>query len=267
MMTGTHGQSRHGEQVDQATEDTAVRTHNLKREADLRQQAVQRMRYMSIQHAMHAWEHRYSDPIAPYGLAFLYAQPAPQEGWLSLTAATELWLAGPEAGDLPRLLFDLNNAVAQELSKPDFDLRRDLANRVDEKMAEDAWYVGLGVSSLDTYSGTWEQACANVDRYVDVPAQIRLTMTDTTIILCDRRGLSDFNTLTVHSTQALSMSLVDTPYPWSAASAQDLHTDPAHTSVLRWMEELNLNLWRADNARLVAARQHEQGPGFRRRQP
>jgi hypothetical protein len=225
------------------------------------------MRYMSVQHAMHAWEHRYSDPIAPYGLAFLYAQPAPRQGWQTLTAATKLWLAGPEASDLPRLLFDLNNAVAQQLSNPDFDLRRDLANRVDEKMADDAWYVGLAVSSLDTYSGTWEQACARVDRYVDLPALIRLTLTDSTMIVCDRRGLSEFNAMTVHSTHALSPSAIDSPYPWSGATAQDLRTDDAHAPVFRWMEELNLSLWRVDNARLVAARQREQASGSRRRKP
>lgn len=250
MMTGTQGHPRQGDPASTAPEDQAIRDQDIQRELRLRQQAVQRMRYMSVQHAMHAWEHRYADPIAPYALAFLYAQPSPQQGWLALHAATKLWLAGPEAADLPRLLFSLNESAAQRLADPRFDLRRDFANRVDEKMADDAWYIGLGVSSLDTYSGTWGEACAKVNRCGDLPGQVRIVMTDSTVIVCDRRGLSEFNSLTVHSTHALSLQ--DGPYPWSAVGAQDLRADPAHTSVLRWMEELNLSLWRSDNARLVA---------------
>jgi hypothetical protein len=267
MMTGTHGNPRFGDPASAPPEDQAAApARDLKREANLRQQAVQRLRYMSIQHAMHAWEHRYRDPIAAYGLAFLYAQPDRRHGWLTLRAATKLWLAGPEAADLPRLLHRLNEAVTKQATDPDFDLRRDLANRVDDQMDEDAWYVGLGVSSLDTYSGTWEQACTTVDSYEDVPGQTRIVMTDSTLIVCDRRGLSDFNSMTVHSTHSLSLSLVDAPYPWSLASANDLRGDPAHASVLRWMEELNLSLFRADNTRLVA-RQHEQTSRSHRRQP
>lgn len=256
MMTDTQGDPP------SAQEDAVQAALNLQREAQLRQQAVERMRYMSVQHGMHGWEHRYSDPIAPYGLAFLYAHQTPQ-GWLSLTAATKLWLAGPESADLPRLLFDLNELVGQQSADPNYDLRRHLANRCDEKMAEDAWYVGLGVSSLDTYSGTWDQACASVDRFADLPATVRIVLRDSTTIVCDRRGLLEFNRLTVHSTHALSVSVMDSPYAWSAVSAQDLRTDNAHAPVLRWMDELNLSLLRADTARLV----NRQAPGNRRRRP
>src|SRR5947207_7538615 len=99
MMTGTHGYPRHGDPASSSVEDPAERSRDLRREVHLRQLAVQRLRYMSVRHAMHAWEQRYSDPIAPYGLAFLYAQP--DHGRLTLKAATKLWLAGPEAADLP----------------------------------------------------------------------------------------------------------------------------------------------------------------------
>jgi hypothetical protein len=227
---------------------------DLKREADLRQQALGRMRYMNIQHAMHAWDHRYRDPISPYGLAFLFAQPGPSGSWQTLGAATKLWLAGPESADLPRLLFDLNNAVMREAGNPDFDVRRDLANRIDDPMADDAWYIGLGLSSLDTRTGRWEQVCGAVDGHAHVPGLIRIVMIDSTMIVCDRRGLGEFNALTIRSTHSLSTSLLDTPHPWVGASAAELRGDPLHAPVLRWMEELNLTLWRADNARLAAAR-------------
>jgi hypothetical protein len=264
MMTGTHNHPRPGLPTEIPASEQTATPRDIEREANLRQQALMRLRYMNIQHAMHAWEHRYRDPIAAYALAFLYAQPDTRPDRLTLRAATKLWLAGPEAADLPRLLFQLNHAVAQQASDPDFDLRRDLANRVDEDMSQDAWYVGLGVSSLDTYTGTWEQACATVDSYENVPGQIRIVMTDSTTIVCDRRGLSQFSTLTVHATQAMARSLMDAPYPWSAVTVQQLHADPFHSPVLRWMDELNVSLWRADNARLVA---RQQASGSHRRQP
>jgi hypothetical protein len=266
MMTDTQGSPYRNVQASALPEDADARIWAIRRQAALRRHAIGRLRYMNTQHAMHAWERRYSDPLAPYGLAFLYAQPdhaQPEGGLLTLKAATRLWLAGPESANLPRLLFNLNNAVAQRGGDPDFDLRRDLADRFDEQMAEDACYVGLGVSALDTYSGTWQQACATVDRYADVPGQIRIVMTDSTMIMCDRRGLADFSSFTVQSTHALSESLIDTPYPYSAVAAQDFRTDPAHSEVLRWMEELNLSLWQADNARLVA---RQAGPRSHRRQ-
>ena len=229
-------------------------SQGFKREADLRQQAVDRLRYLSIQHAMHAWERRYRDPIAPYALAFLYAQPAQENNWQSMNAATKLWLAGPEASDLPRLLFDLNNMVAQHTGDQQFDIRRNLANRVDERMADDAWYIGLAVSSLDTYSGQWDQACKSVDTHTDLPATIRIVMIDSTMIVCDRRGHSEFNTMAIRSTHPLSMSMLDSPHSWTATTPFELRNDPHHAGVLRWMEELNLSLWRTDNARLAANR-------------
>jgi len=235
-------------------ESALFAAHDLKREADLRQQALERLRYMNIQHTMHAWDHRYRDPIASYGLAFLFAQPAPQRNWHSLKAATKLWLAGPESRDLPRLLFDMNNAVAREVGNPAFDVRRDLANRVDDGMQDDAWYIGLGVSSLDTYSGRWEEACATADGHSNVPGVARIVMIDSAMLVCDRRGVMDFNALAIRSTHSLSASLLDSPYPWTGASADELRTDPIHGTVFRWMEELNLNLWRADNARLASHR-------------
>ena len=232
-------------------------SQDFKREADLRQQAVERLRYLSIQHAMHAWERRYRDPIAPYAFAFLYAQPAPQQSWQSLNAATKLWLAGPEASDLPRLLFDLNNLVAQHTSDPEFDIRRNLANRVDDKMADDAWYIGLAVSSLDTYSGAWDRACKSVDSHADLPATIRIVMIDSTMIACDRRGHSEFNTMAIRSTHPLSMSMLDSPHSWTGITPSELRNDAQHAGVLRWMEELNLSLWRTDNARLAARRERQ----------
>lgn len=231
----------------------------LRREVDLRLQSVTRMRSMNLRHTMHAWQRRYNDPIAPYGLAFLYVQPGPQQ-WHVLSAATKLWLQGPEASDLPRLLFDLNELVTQESSNPDFDIRRDLANRSDDTMAPEAGFVGLGVSSLDTHTGSWAQVCSTVSRDGDIPGTIRVVLIDGTIVICERRGLLEFNALSLRATQPMGASTMDSLYPWKSVAAEDLQSDPEHGAVVKWMQELSLNLWRLDNQRLAGA-QRKGGPG------
>lgn len=227
---------------------------DLARDADLRLQAVQRLRFMSIQHAMHAWDHRYDDPIAPHGVAFLFAQPAQQPDWHSLHAATRLWLAGPEARDLPRLLYQFASAVTERTGDPGFDLRSELANRTDPEMADDAWYVGLGVTSLDTRTGTWEKACRRAGSHMEIPSVIRITLIDSTVVVGDRRGSNEFNAMSVKATQPLSVGGLDSPIPWSGVDPAVVRSDPEHASVLPWMEELNTVLWQADNTRLLSQR-------------
>src|SRR5262252_357603 len=99
------------------------------------------MRRMNLKHAQHAWDLRYSDPLAPYGLAFFFLQRAEQPGRFTVQAATKLWLAGPEVQDLPRLLFGLNDLVGRRMQAGPMDLRTELANRVDDAMDDDAYYI------------------------------------------------------------------------------------------------------------------------------
>lgn len=231
-------------------------THDPNREADLRQQALERLRYMNLQHAMYAWECRYRDPISPYGLAFLYVQPSSRGTWPELKAATKLWLDGPEAVDPARLLYGLNHAVVQESARSrDFDLRWDLANRADDGMLGDAWYVGLGLSSLDTYSGRWTTVRTTAGDYTEIPGLILIVMIDSTIVACNRRGANEFEAMDVHTSQPLGTSILDRVRPWSRVRCEDLRSDPGIGGMLRQMEELSLNLWRLDNARLVNRRQ------------
>lgn len=225
----------------------------------MRQQSLERLRYMNIQHAMHAWERRYHDPISPYGLAFLYVQASARGAWQELKAATKLWLDGPEAADPARLLYGLNHVVTQDSARSDFDLRRDLANRVDEGMQEDAWYVGIGLSSLDTYSGRWSAACATAADHTEIPGLMLIVMIDSTAIVCNRRGTNEFGILDVRTTCPLGTSSLDRLHPWSRVRGEELRADAGLGGVLRWLEELNLNLWRFDNSRLVNRRQNWPG--------
>jgi hypothetical protein len=246
--------------------DDSAREQERRRELDARrdqarhrQQAVNRMRLMSVKHAMHAWERRYHDPLAPHGLAFLFAHHDPAGG-LRLTAATKLWLASARTAQLQRVLFDLNEAVTATAWP--LDLREMFADRRDPEQADDAWYVGLGVTSLDTHTGTWSDACTRYTQYADVPAQIRVAMTDGTTIIGDRRGLAEYNALTLHSSRALDTSSIESAYPWARVSDQQLREDPVHAAVLHRMDQLNLTLWQADNAR-IDARSARPNPGHR----
>jgi hypothetical protein len=223
----------------------------LRRTVDLRQQALERLRLMNLKHAAHAWQRRNSDPIAPYGLAFLYAQPGPDstKPWLTVSAATKLWLAGDDTADLPRLLFTLNQTLAHHLDAPQsFDVRTQLANRTDPTMTANAWYVGLGVSSLDTSAGAWQQVVRQVDSDLDIPSITRIALIDGTIIVAERCGASDFHQLRVVSTQPLSIGHDTRFLTWTAVSDQSLRADPEHATVLRWLEELHTTLWRLDLA-------------------
>jgi hypothetical protein len=246
QTSASSGQDPPAQPVGDPIREMADRARAVK----MRQQAVARLKFMTLRHAQYAWERRYSDPIAPYGLAILYVQNDPI-GQPQVTAATKLWLAGPEAADLPRLLFDLIQVVGKDASRRGYDVSRDLANRVDDKRTEDAQYIGLGVSSLDTHTGTWSDARDSADYDTDIPATMRIVLLDKTIIVCDRRGLKEFNTLTVHSTAALSISgPLDSPYAYSFATPEDLGKDPLHGQVLRFMEELSHLIWRTEAARL-----------------
>jgi hypothetical protein len=228
---------------------------------DVRNQVVGRMRWMNLRHAQHAWEHRYRDPLAPYGLAFLFVQPDPtRSGRLLLKAATKLWLAGPETEHLPRLLFGLNDLVGRRMQAGPVNIRTELANRSDDGMSDDAYYVGVGLSSLDTHTGTWEQVRDRVDNLVDVPGQLLVVLTDQTTIVCDRRAFSEFNAFQINSTHSLGDVFINGVYRWSWSQPEQLRSDPAHAEVLHWLDTLNLTLWQADNARIVAARSPGRSP-------
>ncbi|MDP9792532.1 hypothetical protein J2S43_001044 [Catenuloplanes nepalensis] len=244
----------------------AVPAVHLSVDADmhLRRSALERLRLMNTLHARHAWEKRHADPIAAYGLALLYVAADDDHGRRGVKAATKLWLAEPKTADLPRLLYGLTLAVQAQAGNAGYDPRQELATSTD-KMDDGARYVGLGVSSLDTHSGTWDQVQNRVSRYTDVPGTVRVVLGTDTAIVADRRGLDEFNTWTVHTTHALSASIADAPFPYGSVTPAQLEDDPAHGLVLRWMRELHFAFWRADVARLEAAQRAQQVAAHRRR--
>ncbi|MEV4411391.1 hypothetical protein [Catellatospora sp. NPDC049609] len=241
---------------------------------DVRRSAIERMRKMNTLHARHAWEKRRSDPLAAYGIAFLFVQPDTRPGrsrLYHLTAATKLWLEGPESTDLARLLYELNGKVAEQAGQPGWDVR-DLTNRRDDHMAVDAVYAGVAVSSLDTYTGTWAHAQAVARSDSDIPGSIRIILTDSTIIVCERRSLAEYGEFQIHSTHSLEISPGHSPYPWNRSTAEDLREgkrpykwshatdrelrdlEERDTHILRFMSALHETVWAADAARLDSYR-------------
>jgi hypothetical protein len=244
--------------------------------ADLRRAAIDRLMWMNSQHARYAWQRRRNDPIAPHGLALLFAQPderAGRERRYRLTAATRLWLAGDESRDLADRLFRYHHRMADALAGPDADVRAQ-ANKRDPEMTDDAVYVGLGVSSLDTSTGDWEQVVATsrittlittrsakpvsipsvearVSGEADIPGGIRILLTDGTAVVAERRGLGEYNNRVIHATHTLDFTAIDSPYPWGKVTHEQLYEDPMHGPVYRWMAALNDLFWQVDEARLV----------------
>lgn len=224
--------------------------------ADLRRRAVERLWSMNVKHAALAWRQRRRDPLAAYGLAFLFCGPDPsrQDRW-ALAAATRLWLAGPEADDLSRLLFSLDQYAQGLRRRGPFDIRGVLANRAD-RMPACAEFCGIGLSSLDTESGTWEQAKQKAFDDTDLPGRVLIVLTDETLIIGERRGHSEFNRFTLTSNRSLEIVPGDSLYPCSWASTEDLRSDPEHQHALGFLENLSSTLCRADIERQAADRRN-----------
>jgi hypothetical protein len=219
--------------------------------ADLRNQAISRLRQMNVLHARLAWQHRRNAPIAAYGLAFLFAHPDVRRAHrLTVRAATRLWKAGPESAHVDRLLFDFDAYAANLLRDKPFDIRTVLANRCDP-MPVDAFYVGMGLSSLDTHTGTWQQARESVVSESDIPGRILITLSDRTLIVAERRGLDEFNEFQVHCNHSLEIAPGRALYPYCWVEADQLRQEPANHNVLRFLEQLHETLWQADNAWLA----------------
>jgi hypothetical protein len=222
--------------------------------ADIRIAAIHRMQQMSVKHAQRAWERRRSDPLSAHGLAFLYIQPDNRPGRQQryrLCAATKLWLAGEESSDLPGLLLALATAVEEHRSDPSFDPRWAWANRTDSEMTRAAFFAGLGISSLDTYTGTWDEVQTRVTKEQNIPASLRIVVSDGTIAVCERRGLDEYNELTVRTTEPLGFAYGQAPFPWGNVTAQELLADEYHKQPLLQLLSLSDRLWHQDQRRLA----------------
>jgi hypothetical protein len=231
--------------------------------ADVRSQAIERMRRFSVRHGTSAWELRRRDPLAPYGMAFLYLSPSPlRPRRFALAAATRLWLADPKIVDLPTLVFEFTQRV-EALPGP-VDMRSELADLVDD-MPDDAFYAGIAVSSLDTWDGSWLEVCQRGDGPDNIPGRNIICLTDRTIIVCERRGRRHFNDFQIYTNHSLEVAPARAIYTYQQVAAERLRGTEDDDNVrqlprrvdddkytIGFVEKLNELLWSIDNQRLAA---------------
>jgi len=250
----------------------------LAAEVDVRQQAVTRARKLGANLAFHCWEQRYSEPLCPHTVAYLFLQPDRQRPrrWL-LSAAWQLWFDLPDVRDLPRLLMDLHHRLAPQASAG-FDVREQVCVGRDENMAGDARYFGLAVVSLDTVPSLdnltdqqdaqprhdihdaapplrWEQIRESATGVLDIGSLGRIVLADGSVILADQKGRPGFNEFTVRSSHTMAHLLARPLFDWKRVPVERIRTHAEHAMVLRWATELHDTVSQADNARLWGASQ------------
>lgn len=254
------------EQAAADREQRRIAELNAAARVDVRLQALDRLRLMSVYFAGHAWRFRNADPLAPHCLAFLFVHRDPSRpGMWLVTAAWRGWIEEPDVRSLPHLLNDLNKQWAYGACGDGFDIRTELADGCDEQPSgTPVVYAGLGVISLDTPAGTWEQARGRARGPADIAAELRILLTDKTVMVAQRLGRNDFDEYRISSSQPLERGWLRPAHPHTTVDLEQLHDDPRHRHVLRWAQELSDTLSQADTHRLDAQQRHTpRRPGHR----
>lgn len=231
--------------------------------------AVARMLSLNTRHAEHAWQRRRRDPIAAHALALLFAETnpdftAPQGRLLSgddwagaahVTAATRVWLAGPETDDLTEMLYRLEQQILTDRHADGWTLREHLTTSLDDDLSTDAAWVGIGISSLDTPTGRWATVADTATNEAYVPGTIRLLLDvappgmppEHAWIVGERRGVGESNTRALHSTHRLSDIDFNAPFNYGTTTAYDLFANPWHAPVLERLYGLDAALRACDH--------------------
>jgi hypothetical protein len=223
--------------------------------ADLRNQVIERLRRMNAKHSFHAWERRNSDPLGPHGLAFFYADPQPehQPTHYVLRSATRMFLDGSDVDDLPQLLYDLTGIAETYLKAGNLDPRSQMAQRAD-RMSPAAMYIGVGISSLDTYpvgshSGRWRDIAKLATGPADIPGRCFAVLVDNTMLLLDRRGRREFGAFHITSTHDLNIVPGRWTQPWVWDRDLAAMRDPLTRDTWQLLARLNHLVREADRGR------------------
>jgi hypothetical protein len=158
---------------------------------EIRNAALLRMREVNSRHGMHAFDERFGgDALGPHALAFLYVdigQDAGQSARYVVRAATRLFRDSDDVRHLPTLLTTLARIAHGYVRRGGFDPRQSMAHRTDA-MSPQARYVGLGVSSLDTLAGPWEDVRNHARSAMEVAGRSYVHLVDDTRMILDRGG-------------------------------------------------------------------------------
>ncbi|MFJ6949969.1 hypothetical protein [Micromonospora aurantiaca (nom. illeg.)] len=177
----------------------------VRRWADLRKQVAYRCKRINTGHMIEA-DQRFGgrEALGPHGVMLFFVSDAPGEphGY-RLHTAYRLWLASPDADDLPRLLADLDGVARDNIARAASARRRwhplgpegSMVNGGDMSLPEHATYVGAGVSTLDSDQGRWYQlahtlrdlpATGHRLSVFDLKGQAYVLLTDGTAMHIDR---------------------------------------------------------------------------------
>jgi hypothetical protein len=212
---------------------------------DLRNKIVNRLIDMNGQHAEQAWARRRRDGIGAHALAFFYAEPpggTPPR--CELRTCARLFLAGDEQR-LAMLLYELTG-VAQDHIDARGDPRSEMANWC-ESMSANAVLVGVGVSSLDTPAGTWEQVQQDAISDIGVPGRCWVVLREGTRILVDRFAQNEFGRVDIQTTHAIRTASGEPVRRWRAL--HDSAADQETTATWQWLSTLSAVLMRGPRAK------------------
>ncbi|MGC4862866.1 hypothetical protein [Micromonospora sp. DT41] len=177
----------------------------VRRWADLRKQVAYRCKRINTGHMVEA-DQRFGQrhAIGPHGVVLFFVSDVPAEphGY-QLHTAYRLWLASPEADDLPRLLADLAEVASENIARAASTRRRwhplgpdgSMVNGGDMSLPNGSTYVGVGVSTLDSDQGHWYQLAHTLRdlpatgrrlSVFDLKGQCYVLLTDGTAMHIDR---------------------------------------------------------------------------------
>jgi hypothetical protein len=151
-----------------------------------------RMVKANFEHLHHAWTRRWSDPITPQAIFYLYADPALHLAYRTFPAADE--------ARLPYLLYDLIPHVRAQVAAG-HDIR-DVQCTFVEDMHPTAAYVGVAVSSLDTPAGNWATVWHAARSELHIPGRSYVWLIDDTVMVIDRFAHDEFGRVMIHTNQS-----------------------------------------------------------------
>jgi hypothetical protein len=213
-----------------------------------RNQVVDRTVLLNVNHALLAWQSR-AQPICPHAIAFLYADRVvpPRESslgaappsWHRIVAASRIVHDTPDVRELPALLFRLARlAKTRYLPTPGgFDPAVHMSVYKDQTSGN-AQYVGIAVSTLDTMTTSWEDACKEAEDVDDLGGRAYALLFDHTALLVDRGAARRARgELGIHSTRELNYRGNLAPRMWTRHP--DVSTMPVAREVWDLMHELH----------------------------
>jgi hypothetical protein len=218
--------------------------------ADIRVEVVSRLRRQSVRHSQFAWERRRTDPLSPNALAFFFAEPN-RPSYEALRTATRVFLDDAEAADLPKLLFALARQAYDGFAQtPGFDPRTHMSNRCDP-MSNEAVFIGVGVSTLNTPNGQWSEVQRRAGGLFDLPGRCYARLCDGTRLLIDRGALPQYEQFVVQSSTSDHNSAIGVgsmQWRWNPKLNEIDEADPEF-QVWRWLGELGRILEAGTTAR------------------